>query len=52
VQVAVTVPPGTAPGITDTLVLTATSRLDAGVLASTRVATVSSYELYLPIMPR
>jgi hypothetical protein len=49
IQIAVMVPPGTALGITDTLVLTATSRLDADVLASTRVTTVSGYELYLPI---
>jgi hypothetical protein len=50
VQVAVTIPAGTTPGVTDTLTLTATSRLASGVSTSAQATTVSSYEIYLPLI--
>lgn len=50
VQVAVTVPTGTAPGITDALTLTATSRLSPSASASAQGTTISSYGIYLPLI--
>lgn len=50
VQVRVTIPGGTALGATDTLTLTATSRLSPGVYASAQAKTVSSYRIYMPLI--
>ena len=49
-QVAMTIPAGTAPGVTDTLTLTATSRLSSAVSASVQTRTLSGYLVYLPLV--
>jgi sugar lactone lactonase YvrE len=50
VQVRVTIPGGTAVGTTDTLTLTATSRLSPDVYSSAQAKTVSSYQVYMPLI--
>ena len=52
VRVAVTVPVGTARVVTDTVTLTATSRLASGAYAAAQAATVSGYRIYLPLAVR
>ena len=49
VRVAVTIPAGTAQGLTDTLTLTATSRLVSEAYAIARATTITSYTIYLPL---